>query len=150
MYHVQQAEKDRAEFDAEWKELGKLIAQDRKLRETLRQRQLDRNRDIRCGPSLLLALVVHNQLWDLRYCGPLSILHACEQNNWTYFVWTQSVTIPGKVRMKCRLLRRNIGMLPGGLIIFCSMCREDGKIGAQSTAQHDIYITISSPDQRAY
>eukprot|EP00904_Undaria_pinnatifida_P008244 jgi/Undpi1/454/HiC_scaffold_1.g00450.m1 len=43
----QQAEKDRAEFDAEWKELGKLIAQDRKLRETLRQRQLDRNRDLR-------------------------------------------------------------------------------------------------------
>eukprot|EP00752_Nemacystus_decipiens_P012433 g11015.t1 len=43
----QQAEKDRAEFDAEWKELGKLIAQDRKLRETLRQRQLDRSRDLR-------------------------------------------------------------------------------------------------------
>ncbi|CAN0538372.1 unnamed protein product, partial [Laminaria digitata] len=37
-----QAEKDRAEFDVEWKELGKLIGQDRKLRETLRQRQLDR------------------------------------------------------------------------------------------------------------
>ncbi|CAN0012254.1 unnamed protein product, partial [Ectocarpus sp. 12 AP-2014] len=43
----QQAEKDRAEFDAEWKELGKLIAQDRKLRETLRQRQLERSRDLR-------------------------------------------------------------------------------------------------------
>lgn len=43
-----QAEKDRAEFDVEWKELGKLIAQDRKLRETLRQKQLDRNRDMRC------------------------------------------------------------------------------------------------------
>ena len=47
MCRPQQAEKDRAEFDAEWKELGKLIAQDRKLRETLRQRQLDRNRDLR-------------------------------------------------------------------------------------------------------
>lgn len=46
---VCQAEKDRAEFDAEWKELGKLIAQDRKLRETLRQRQLERSRDLRCG-----------------------------------------------------------------------------------------------------
>lgn len=44
-----QADKDRAEFDVEWKELGKLIAQDRKLRESLRQRQLDRNRDLRCA-----------------------------------------------------------------------------------------------------
>ncbi len=44
---ILKAEKDRAEFDGEWKELGKLIAQDRKLRETLRQRQLERSRDLR-------------------------------------------------------------------------------------------------------
>lgn len=42
-----QAEKDRTEFEIEWNELGKLIAQDKKLRETLRQRQLDRNKDAR-------------------------------------------------------------------------------------------------------
>ncbi|CAM9405843.1 unnamed protein product [Ascophyllum nodosum] len=41
----QQAEKDRAEFDAEWEELGTLIVEERKLRETLRQQKTERSKD---------------------------------------------------------------------------------------------------------
>ncbi|CAM9513729.1 unnamed protein product [Choristocarpus tenellus] len=49
----QQAEKDRAEFEHEWKELGKLIELDRKLRESLRQRQLERSRESRAEGSMI-------------------------------------------------------------------------------------------------
>ncbi|CAN0414451.1 unnamed protein product, partial [Phaeothamnion confervicola] len=43
----QQAAKDRADFEAEWRELGRLIDQDRRLRGSLRQKQLERAREQR-------------------------------------------------------------------------------------------------------
>ncbi|KAG5176721.1 flagellar outer dynein arm-docking complex [Tribonema minus] len=43
----QQAEKDRVEFESEWKELGELIEQDRKLRDTLQQRQQEKAAELR-------------------------------------------------------------------------------------------------------
>jgi hypothetical protein len=48
----QQADKDRLEFEKEWKELGRLIDQDRKQREALRQRQLERTLEARATNAL--------------------------------------------------------------------------------------------------
>ncbi|CAM9176716.1 unnamed protein product, partial [Chrysoparadoxa australica] len=56
----QQAEKDRMEFEAEWKELKKLIEQDRKLRESMRQRKLQKTLEARQAGAMQAAGDVHD------------------------------------------------------------------------------------------